>query len=112
MDEELLFLAFQHFDADSDGFINVADLKKALSNNGTETSNEDLEQMIADWDVDHNQRIDYQEFKQMMEDSNPHTVPEPSAGPSRGSTRGPTRGPTRRETVRKTIAKIASPFEV
>ena len=69
LDEELLFLAFQHFDADSDGFINVSDLKKAMSNNGTEMTNEDIEMMIADWDLDHNRQIDYQEFKRMMEES-------------------------------------------
>ena len=103
LDEELLFLAFQHFDADSDGFINVADLKKAMSNNGTDFSNEDLELMIADWDTDHNRQMDYQEFKRMMEQSKAHVVPDPT---------GPSRGVTRRETVRKTIAKIASPFEV
>lgn len=104
LDEELLFLAFQHFDADNDGFINVADLKKAIGSNGTEMTNEDIELMIADWDMDHNHLMDYQEFKSMMEQSKLHAVPEPSAGPSRMT--------TRRETVRKTIAKIASPFEV
>lgn len=105
LDEELLFLAFQHFDADNDGFISVADLKKAIGTTTLEFSQDDFEQMIADWDQDHNKQMDYQEFKNMMEASKSYLVPEPVIT-------GPSRQMTRRETVRKTIAKIASPFEV
>ena len=66
LDDELLFLAFQHFDADSDGFVNIADLKIALENMGDPSTQEDLEQMIADWDMDKNRQIDYEEFRRMM----------------------------------------------
>lgn len=105
LDEELLFLAFQHFDGDNDGFISVSDLKRAIGTNTLEFSQDDFEQMIAEWDQDHNRQIDYHEFKQMMEASKSHLVPEPTVT-------GPSRQQTRRETVRKTIAKIASPFEM
>jgi calcium-dependent protein kinase len=105
LDEELLFLAFQHFDGDNDGFISVSDLKKAIGTTTLEFSQDDFEQMIADWDQDHNKQMDYQEFKSMMEASKSYLVPEPVIT-------GPSRQTTRRETVRKTIAKIASPFEV
>lgn len=70
LDEELLYLTFQHFDFDNDGFINVSDLRMAMENAGAgmEATMQDIEAMIADWDLDHNRQIDFKEFKQMMED--------------------------------------------
>ena len=66
LDDELLFLTFQHFDSDSDGFVNMLDLKVALENLGDVSSQGDIEEMIADWDMDHNRQIDFQEFCRMM----------------------------------------------
>lgn len=66
LDEELLFLTFQHFDSDYDGFVNTLDLKMALENIGDASSQGDIEEMIADWDMDHNRQIDFQEFCRMM----------------------------------------------
>lgn len=107
LDEELLYLTFQHFDFDNDGFINVSDLRMAMENAGAgmEATMQDIEAMIADWDLDHNRQIDFNEFKQMMEDCKNYAVPEnlQSEVPSR-------RASVRRSTVRKTIKKIAVPF--
>ena len=106
LDEELLYLTFQHFDFDNDGFINVLDLRLAMENaGGAESTIQEIEAMIADWDLDNNRRIDYNEFKHMMEDCKVYAVPEnlQSEVPSR-------RASIRRNTVRKTIKCIAVPF--
>lgn len=70
LDDELMYLTFQHFDFDNDGFINVSDLRMAMENAGAgmDASMQEVEAMIADWDLDHNRQIDFKEFKQMMED--------------------------------------------
>lgn len=69
MDEELLFLTFKHFDYDNDGNINVQDLRLAISNAGDSATQQEIEEMIADWDLDNNRLIDFEEFKKMMADS-------------------------------------------
>ncbi len=69
MDAELLFLTFKHFDYDNDGFINVQDLRLAIGNAGDSATQQEVEEMIADWDLDNNRLIDFEEFKKMMADS-------------------------------------------
>lgn len=46
--------------------MSTLDLKVALENLGEESSEGDIEEMIADWDLDHNRQIDFQEFCRMM----------------------------------------------
>ena len=105
IDAELLFLSFKHFDIDNDGFINVEDLKMAIHNAGEYATQEEIEEMISDWDLDNNRLIDFEEFKKMMEDSNCNVVPEdpPSEAQSRRTSK-------RGSTVKKTIARISLPF--
>jgi len=66
LDNELLYLTFQHFDADFDGFVNIIDLKLALENLGDPSSMDDIAEMISDWDMDNNRLIDFGEFRRMM----------------------------------------------
>lgn len=67
MDTELIFLTFQYFDKDSDGFINIRDLKRSFETIGDSLSLEDIDNMIAEWDLDQNHLIDYQEFGRLIE---------------------------------------------
>ena len=99
LDEELLFLTFQHFDVDSDGFINVHDLKSALESQGDASSMADIEAMIAEWDLDNNRQIDFEEFRQLIVN-----LKEPE--------RTDKRTMTKRATVaRKTLAKLVHPID-
>jgi len=99
LDEELLYLTFQHFDVDSDGFINVHDLKSALESQGDASSMADIEAMIAEWDLDNNRQIDFEEFRQLIEN-----LKEPE--------RTDKRTMTKRATVaRKTLAKLVHPID-
>lgn len=101
LDEELLYLTFQHFDVDSDGFINVHDLKSALESHGDPTTMTDIEAMIAEWDLDNNRQIDFEEFHRLVESL--------KEAPTERSDK---RANTRRATVaRKTLAKIVQASE-
>jgi Ca2+-binding EF-hand superfamily protein len=98
--EEMLYLTFQRFDIDNDGSINVHDLKTAIVNlSGEDLSTQEIEAMIADWDLDNNRKIDYQEFKRMMENQ---TAPAAETQQLRD--------PVRRSTMRKTLTKLTAPL--
>lgn len=98
--EEMLYLTFQRFDIDNDGSINVHDLKTAIINlSGEDLSTQEIESMIADWDLDNNRKIDYQEFKRMMENQ---TAPATETQQLRD--------PVRRSTMRKTLTKLTAPL--
>lgn len=103
LDDELLFLTFQHFDADSDGFINVADLKIALENNGDTSNQDEMEAMISDWDLDKNRQIDFEEFKRMMQEAKDGGSDQMSMV-SRSSSK-------RARTLHRTLARITTPFD-
>ena len=96
MDAELMFLTFQHFDGDSDGFINVNDLKSALENIGDSSSTSEIEEMISEWDLDNNRQIDFEEFRKMVESFK-------DSGPDRTDKREMTKRAT---TARRTLARI------
>ena len=58
--------AFDLFDTDKSGEIDVAELKKALTQLGIDAKNQTLNKMIADIDKDGNATIDFDEFINMM----------------------------------------------
>jgi calcium-dependent protein kinase len=99
VDEELLFLTFQHFDSDNDGFISVQNLKNALETVGDPSSMEDIEAMLTEWDTDHNRRIDFNEFRVMIE-----SFTEPLSAASAHSIK-------RKATAHKTFALITAPLD-
>ena len=58
--------AFDLFDTDKSGEIDVAELKQALMNLGIDTKNQTLQNMLSDIDKNGNANIDFDEFIDMM----------------------------------------------
>merc|ERR1712028_309220 len=58
--------AFNLFDADNSGAIDVRELKAAMRALGFEVKKEELKKMISDIDNDGNGSIEFQEFLEMM----------------------------------------------
>ena len=58
--------AFDLFDTDKSGEIDVAELKQALLNLGIDTKNQTLQNMLADIDKNGDANIDFDEFINMM----------------------------------------------
>ena len=58
--------AFDLFDTDKSGEIDVAELKQALMNLGIDTKNQTLQNMLADIDKNGDANIDFDEFINMM----------------------------------------------
>ncbi|XP_071160671.1 calmodulin-like isoform X2 [Mytilus edulis] len=59
--------AFRLFDKNGDGYVTASELKTILSNNGEKISDEELDAMVKDADVDGDGKINYQEFVSMLE---------------------------------------------
>lgn len=58
--------AFDLFDTDGSGSIDVKELKVAMRALGFQVKKEEVRKMIADIDKDGNESIDFDEFVQMM----------------------------------------------
>merc|ERR1712228_921647 len=58
--------AFDLFDKDSDGTIELSELKAVMNDLGRSVSDEELEGMMNDVDVDGNGSIDFEEFCEML----------------------------------------------
>eukprot|EP01106_Pelomyxa_sp_JSP_P013558 TRINITY_DN4098_c0_g1_i12.p2 TRINITY_DN4098_c0_g1~~TRINITY_DN4098_c0_g1_i12.p2 ORF type:complete len:150 (+),score=49.43 TRINITY_DN4098_c0_g1_i12:461-910(+) len=58
--------AFDHFDADHDGFITGAELKKQMESLGETLTDQEIKHMIEDADLNSDGKIDFQEFCRMM----------------------------------------------
>lgn len=67
LDEEMLYFAFSRFDSDHDGVITIEDLKSALSRLNDEIPECEVTAMIDEWDMNDDKRIDFEEFKGMMQ---------------------------------------------
>ncbi|PKU71850.1 calmodulin-like [Dendrobium catenatum] len=66
--EKELREAFNIFDKDQDGFISAAELRQVMANLGQKLSDEELNEMISQIDMDGDGQISYDEFvKRMME---------------------------------------------
>eukprot|EP00092_Neocalanus_flemingeri_P045719 GFUD01051231.1.p1 GENE.GFUD01051231.1~~GFUD01051231.1.p1 ORF type:complete len:146 (+),score=68.28 GFUD01051231.1:51-488(+) len=67
VDEEAeLREAFKIFDRDKDGFISMKELKKVTSMLGTVLTKEEIDEFMAEADVDGNGKLDYDEFVKML----------------------------------------------
>eukprot|EP00664_Eupelagonemidae_sp_cell27_P001846 gene1846-8600_t len=64
--DEQLKEAFNLFDADGSGVIDVDEMSLAMKGLGMETSKEELEKMIKAMDKDGSGGVDYDEFAKMM----------------------------------------------
>merc|ERR1711904_649212 len=64
--EEGLIGAFKVFDRDGNGFISAAELRHVMTNLGEKLTDEEVDEMIREADVDGDGQINYEEFVKMM----------------------------------------------
>ena len=64
--EEELVEAFRVFDRDGNGFISAAELRSVKNGLGENLTDEDVDEMIRDADIDGDGQINYEEFVKMM----------------------------------------------
>merc|ERR1711904_601583 len=64
--EEELIEAFKVFDRDGNGFISAAELRHVMKNLGEKLTDEEVDEMIREADVDGDGQINYEEFVKMM----------------------------------------------
>ncbi|RVW22460.1 Calmodulin [Vitis vinifera] len=64
--EEELKEAFKVFDKDQNGFISAAELRHVMTNLGEKLTDEEVDEMIREADVDGDGQVNYEEFVRMM----------------------------------------------
>ena len=64
--EEDIKEAFRVFDRDASGFISAGELAHVMTNLGEKLTDEEVDEMIREADVDNDGRINYEEFLTMM----------------------------------------------
>jgi calmodulin len=64
--EEEIMEAFKVFDKDGSGFISAAELKNIMTNLGEKLTDEEVDEMVREADVNGDGQIDYEEFVKMM----------------------------------------------
>merc|ERR1712196_96297 len=64
--EEELIEAFKVFDRDGNGFISAAELRHVMTNLGEKLTDEEVDEMTREADVDGDGQINYEEFVKMM----------------------------------------------
>ncbi|PWU83760.1 putative calmodulin [Trypanosoma cruzi] len=64
--EERSRSAFRVFDKDGNGFISAAELRHVMTNLGEKLTDEEVDEMIREADVDGDGQINYEEFVKMM----------------------------------------------
>ena len=65
-DESILKEAFKVFDKDGNGFISAAELRHVMTNLGEKLTDEEVDEMIREADIDGDGQINYEEFVKMM----------------------------------------------
>lgn len=66
-DDEHFWNAFCLFDSNNDGFISASELKQALERANCEVTDEELDEIFSAYDVNLDRKIDFEEFKSMLE---------------------------------------------
>mmetsp|Transcript_14877 Transcript_14877/g.41424 ORF Transcript_14877/g.41424 Transcript_14877/m.41424 type:complete len:199 (+) Transcript_14877:165-761(+) len=64
--EDEILEAFKVFDKDGNGFISAAELRHIMTNLGEKLSDEEVDEMIREADIDGDGQINYEEFVKMM----------------------------------------------
>ena len=62
--ENLLF--FSVFDKDGNGYISAAELRHVMTNLGEKLTDEEVDEMIREADIDGDGQVNYEEFVAMM----------------------------------------------
>ncbi|XP_076442019.1 calmodulin-alpha-like [Babylonia areolata] len=65
-DDTELKEAFKVFDKDGNGFISAAELRHVMTNLGEKLTDEEVDEMIREADIDGDGQINYEEFVNMM----------------------------------------------
>ncbi|XP_075410153.1 calmodulin-like [Tenrec ecaudatus] len=58
--------AFRVIDKDGNGYIGVAELRQAMTNLGEKLTDQGVDEMIREADIDGDGQVNYEEFVQMM----------------------------------------------
>ena len=64
--EEELVEAFKVFNSDGNGLISAAEMRHVMTNLGEKLTDEDVDEMIREVDVDGDGHINYEEFVKIM----------------------------------------------
>lgn len=64
--EQELREAFRIFDKENNGYITTTELKNVFSALGVKLGDDELEEMIREYDLDQDNHINYEEFVNMM----------------------------------------------
>ncbi|RRT68587.1 hypothetical protein BHE74_00003021 [Ensete ventricosum] len=65
-EEEELKEAFKVFDNDQNGYISASELRNVMMNLGEKLTDEEVDEMIREADLDGDGQVNYEEFAQMM----------------------------------------------
>ena len=78
----------QVFDKDGNGFISAAELRHVMTNLGEKLTDEEVDEMIREADIDGDGQINYEEFVKMMRAKEaPQPQPRGRGAPARGRRR-------------------------
>jgi len=80
--EEELVDAFRVFDRDGSGSISIAELRHVMTNLGETITDEELDEMLRDADVDSTGQVDYEGFVKMMMDGPAIAAASPPPAPA------------------------------
>ncbi len=64
--EEEILEAFKVFDKDGNGYISAAELRHIMTNLGEKLTDEEVDEMIREADIDGDGQVNYEEFVKMM----------------------------------------------
>ncbi|XP_065827890.1 calmodulin-like [Oscarella lobularis] len=67
--DDYIRAAFDAMDRNGDGYIDPIELKQVMENFGEQLSDDDVEEMIREADVDGDGRVDFEEFHTLMVNS-------------------------------------------
>merc|ERR1712072_478808 len=69
--------AFKGFDKDGNGFISAAELRHVMTNLGEKLTDEEVDEMLREADIDGDGQINYEEFVKMMMSKWTHPTSRP-----------------------------------
>ncbi len=64
--EEEMYEAFKVFDKDGNGYVGRKDFSIIMKHLGEELTDEEIEEILKDWDEDDDGQLNFEEFKNMM----------------------------------------------